>query len=101
MYAIIAVGGKQQKAEVGKKIIVDRLDAKVDDVVEFPVLMTVDDDKVVTGTPKVKNVVVKAKVLEHLKDKKIVVFKYKAKKNERKKQGHRQALTKVLIESIG
>ena len=63
--------------------------------------MTADGNKIVAGNPEVKNVVVKAKVLAHVLDKKVVVFKYKAKKNERKKQGHRQPYTKIEIISIG
>lgn len=101
MYAIALISGKQYKVSVGDVIEVDRLQAEVGEEKEFPVLLTVDANTVVTGNPVVKDVVVKAKVVAHTQGKKIVVFKYKAKKNERKKQGHRQAYTKVEIESIG
>ncbi len=101
MYAITEIAGKQYKVEVGQAVVVDRLDAEIGSEVSFPVLMSVDGDKVKTGNPTVKSVVVKAKVLEHVKAKKIIVFKYKAKKNERKKQGHRQPYTKIEIVSIG
>ncbi len=101
MYAIAEISGKQFKVEVGHTLLVDRLNAQVGEEVSFPVLMSVDGAKVTTGKPTVKNVTVKAKVLEHVKGKKIVVFKYKPKKNERKKQGHRQPYTKIEITSIG
>ena len=101
MYAIANISGKQFKVEVGSTLLVDRLSAEVGEEVTFPVMLTVDGSKVKTGTPVIKDVVVKAKVLSHVQDKKITVFKYKPKKNERKKQGHRQPYTKITIESIG
>lgn len=101
MYAIANISGKQFKVEVGSTIIVDRLNAEVGEEVSFPVMLTVDGAKVKAGNPVIKDVVVKAKVVSHVQDKKIVVYKYKAKKNERKKQGHRQPYTKITIESIG
>lgn len=101
MYAIANISGKQYKVEVGNNIVVDRLNAEVGEEVSFPVLLTVDGSKVKTGTPVIKDVVVKAQVLSHVLDKKIVVFKYKPKKNERRKQGHRQPYTKISIVSIG
>ena len=101
MYAIANISGKQFKVEVGSTLLVDRLSAEVGEEVTFPVMLTVDGSKVKTGTPVIKDVVVKAKVVAHVQDKKITVFKYKPKKNERKKQGHRQPYTKITIESIG
>ncbi|MBR6778880.1 MAG: 50S ribosomal protein L21 [Clostridia bacterium] len=101
MYAIANISGKQFKVEVGSCLVVDRLNAEVGDVVSFPVMLTVDGSKVKAGTPVIKDVVVNAKVVSHVQDKKITVFKYKPKKNERKKQGHRQPYTKISIESIG
>ena len=101
MYAIANISGKQYKVEVGSCLVVDRLNAEVGEEVTFPVMLTVDGSKVKAGTPVIKDVVVKAKVVSHVQDKKITVFKYKAKKNERKKQGHRQPYTKISIESIG
>ena len=101
MYAIANISGKQFKVEVGSTIVVDRLNAEVGEEVSFPVMLTVDSAKVKAGNPVIKDVVVKAKVVAHVQDKKIVVFKYKPKKNERKKQGHRQPYTKITIESIG
>ncbi len=101
MYAIANISGKQFKVEVGQTLLVDRLSAEVNEEVSFPVMLVVDGNKVKTGTPVVKDVVVKAKVLAHVQDKKITVYKYKAKKNERKKQGHRQPYTKISVLSIG
>ena len=101
MYAIANISGKQFKVEAGATIVVDRLNAEVGEEVTFPVMLTVDGSKVKAGNPVIKDVVVKAKVVAHVQDKKITVFKYKPKKNERKKQGHRQPYTKITIESIG
>ena len=101
MYAIANISGKQYKVEAGQTIVVDRLNAEIGENISFPVMLTVDGAKVKAGNPVIKDVVVKAKVVAHVQDKKITVFKYKPKKNERKKQGHRQPYTKITIESIG
>ena len=101
MYAIANISGKQYKVEVGSTLLVDRLNAEVGESVSFPVMLTVDGSKVKTGTPVIKDVVVMAEVVAHVQDKKITVYKYKPKKNERKKQGHRQPYTKITIKSIG
>ena len=101
MYAIAKISGKQYKVEAGSIITVDRLNAEVGDTISFPVMLTVDGSKVKAGNPVVKDVVAMAKVIAHVQDKKITVYKYKPKKNERKKQGHRQPYTKISIESIG
>ena len=101
MYAIANISGKQYKVEAGSIITVDRLNAEVGDTISFPVMLTVDGSKVKAGNPVVKDVVAMAKVIAHVQDKKITVYKYKPKKNERKKQGHRQPYTKITIESIG
>lgn len=97
MYAIVKSGSREYKVAVGDIIAVDKLNLNVGEKVELPVIMTVEDGKI-TLNNKLK---AKAEVIEHFKDKKIVVFKYKAKKNERKKQGHRQSYTKIKIENIG
>ena len=102
MYAIVEAGGKQYKAEVGRFFKVEKLEAEVGSVVELKCLFVSNDDgKCQVGNPYVKGVVCKAEVLEQGKEDKIVVFKYKAKKNERKKQGHRQPYTKIKVVSIG
>lgn len=101
MYAVIQTGGKQYKVEKGDEILVEKLEAGVDAEVAFDVLLVADDAGVKIGKPILEGVVVKGKVLEHGKGKKVVVFKYKPKKNSRKKRGHRQPYTKVEILSIG
>ena len=99
LYAIIETGSKQYKVSEGDVLKVEKLDAEVGAEVEFPVVMISADDGVKIGE-EVKNAKVSAKVEAQDKFKKIIVFKYKAKKNERKKQGHRQPFTAVKIEKI-
>lgn len=101
MYAIIQTGGKQYKVEAGDEILVEKLDAELNAEVEFDVLLVADDAGVKIGTPVLDGVKAKAKVVEHGKGKKVIVFKYKPKKNIRTKRGHRQPYTKVEILSIG
>ena len=101
MYAIIQTGGKQYKVEAGDEILVEKLDAEVNAEVEFDVLLVADDAGVKIGTPVLDGVKAKAKVVEHGKGKKVIVFKYKPKKNIRTKRGHRQPYTKVEILSLG
>ncbi|MEG1547964.1 MAG: 50S ribosomal protein L21 [Clostridia bacterium] len=100
MYAIIRTGGKQYKVEAGDEILIEKLDAEVGTEVAFDVLM-LGGDQVKVGTPIVSGVSAKAQVIEHGKGQKVIVFKYKPKKNIRKKQGHRQPYTKVKITGIG
>ena len=100
MYAIVTTGGKQYKVSQDEVINVEKLDAKVGDKINLNVLMLVDGDKVTNGNPLVKNAEVVAEVVEHGKEDKIVVFKYKAKKNYRRKQGHRQPFTALKIVSV-
>ena len=100
MFAIIETGGKQYNVTEGDIIKVEKLSNAVGDKVKFEVLMISDGKKLVAGTPTVKGAEVTAEVLSHGKGDKIVVFKYKPKKNERKKQGNRQPWTEIKIESI-
>ena len=100
MYAIVTTGGKQYKVSQDEIINVEKLDAKVGDKINLDVLMIVDGDKVTNGNPLVKNAEVVAEVVEQGKEDKIVVFKYKAKKNYRRKQGHRQPFTALKIVSV-
>jgi len=101
MYAVIETGGKQYKVQQGDTLYVEKLDANEGDVVKFDkVLLVNKEDGLVVGTPFVSGAVVTAKVEKQGKGKKIIVFKYKPKKNYRRKQGHRQPYTKVTIESI-
>ena len=100
MYAIFDNGGKQYKACIGDLIKLEKLSGKVGDSVEFPVVL-VSDDKGVQVANEVAGLTVKAEIISEGKDKKIIVFKYKPKKNERKKQGHRQPYTIVKVTGIG
>ncbi len=99
MYAIVETGGKQYKVSQDEVISVEKLDAKVGDKVNLKVLLVANDDKVLTGA-EVANSEVVAEVVEHGKGDKLVIFKYKAKKNVRKKQGHRQPYTTLKIISV-
>ena len=101
MYAIIKSGDKQYKVEPGMVIKVEKLDAEVGSEVAFEALLTSDGKKVAVGDPILKDVAVKGKVLAQDKAKKVIVFKYKPKKDYRKKQGHRQPYTKVEITQVG
>lgn len=99
--AVIETGGKQYLVSPKDKVVIEKLDAKVDGVIIFDkVLLTSDDNKTVVGKPYVTGAKVTAKVLSQDKSEKIVVFKYRAKSRYRRKQGHRQSQTTVLIESI-
>ena len=101
MYAIIESCGKQYKVSEGDVVFFEKLDAEEGKKVSFDkVILVSDEKKVEVGTPYVKGVKVEGKVLEHGKGKKIIVYKYKAKKNYRRTQGHRQPFTKVEITKI-
>ena len=101
MYAIIATGGKQYKVEEGQTLDVELLHAEAGETVEIDsVLMLYQDGEIVTGKPYVEGAKVSLKVVENGKAPKIVVFKYKPKKNYRRKKGHRQPYTRVTVESI-
>ena len=99
MYAIVENGSKQYKAEVGSVIRFEKLSGNVGDKIEFNVLLISDENGIKVGC-EVATMKVVGEIVEQGKDKKIVVFKYKAKKNERKKQGHRQPFTAVKILEI-
>ena len=101
MYAIIEACGKQYKVVEGDVVFFEKLDTEAGKKVTFDKVILVSDDKdVQVGNPYVKGVKVEGKVVSHGKAKKIIVFKMKAKKNERTKQGHRQPYTKVEITAI-
>lgn len=99
MYAIIENGNKQYKVAEGDLVKMEKLAAEVGELVSFNVLLVADENGIKTGA-EVASAKVTAKVAMQDKAKKIIVFKYKAKKNERKKQGHRQPFTAVKIEKI-
>ena len=101
MYAIIESCGRQYKVSEGDVVFFEKLNAEEGKKVTFDnVVLVSEEGKVQVGNPYVKGVKVEGKVVSHGKHKKIIVFKMKAKKNERKKQGHRQPYTKVEITSI-
>ena len=100
MYAIIETGGKQIKVEEGQAIYVEKLDAEAGETVTFDKVLFVGGENVKVGAPFVEGATVTAKVEKQGRQKKITVFKYKAKKNYHRKQGHRQPYTKVVIEKI-
>ncbi len=101
MYAIIESCGRQYKVTEGDVVFFEKLEAEEGKKVTFEnVVLVSEEGKVQVGNPYVKGVKVEGKVVSHGKHKKIIVFKMKAKKNERKKQGHRQPYTKVEITSI-
>ncbi|MBP3524095.1 MAG: 50S ribosomal protein L21 [Clostridia bacterium] len=101
MYAIIATGGKQYRVSEGDVIYIEKIDAAVDSTVSFDVLLVGNEGDVKVGTPVVEGVKVEGKVVGQIRGEKIIVFKYKSKKNYRRKQGHRQPYTKVEITKIG
>lgn len=100
-YAVIKTGGKQYKVAEGEVITVERLPVEANQTLTFPVLMSVVGDNVLFGQPLVEGLVVTGKVVEHLRGEKIRVAKFKAKARYRRVTGHRQELSKVMIETIG
>ena len=100
MYAVIETGGKQIKVSKGDSVFVEKLDVKEGDKVVFDKVLLVGGESSKVGSPYLANATVTAKVEKQGKAKKIVVFKYKNKTTYRKKQGHRQPYTKVIIEEI-
>lgn len=102
MYAVIETGGKQYRVQEGDVITIEKLDAEAGQKVEFDrVLVLAEEGDLKVGAPYVEGAVVSGEVVENGKGKKVIIFKYKAKKDYRKKQGHRQPYTMVKIESLG
>jgi large subunit ribosomal protein L21 len=101
MYAIVEIAGQQFKVEKKQEIFVHRLEEEEGSKVEFSDVLLIDNDgKVNVGTPTVENAVVSAKVLEHMKGDKVLVFKKKRRKGYQKLNGHRQYMTRILINDI-
>lgn len=100
MYAVVDNGGHQYKVAVGDVLKIEKVQAEQGATIELKPVLVADGDKVLTGS-ELGNQVVKAEVLGVVKGAKIIVYKYKAKKNVRKKQGHRQKYTKIKVVSIG
>ncbi|MAT79747.1 MAG: 50S ribosomal protein L21 [Flavobacteriales bacterium] len=101
MNAVVEISGKQFKVSKDTKLYVHRLDAKEGSKVSFGNVLLLDNGKkLMVGTPNVQGASVEAKVLKHLKDDKVIVFKKKRRKGYRVKNGHRQALTEIVIEKV-
>ncbi|SFF52441.1 LSU ribosomal protein L21P [Halobacillus alkaliphilus] len=100
MYAIIETGGKQVKVEKGQEIYVEKVNVEAGDTVTFDKVLYVSGDDSKIGAPYVDGASVTAKVEKQGRQKKLTVFKYKPKKNYKRKQGHRQPYTKLVVEDI-
>ncbi len=101
MYAVFVTGGKQYKAEEGDTLFIEKLDAAAEDTVVFDkVLLVSADGSLKTGAPYIDGAKVEAKVEKNGKGKKIRIFKYKAKKGYRRRMGHRQPYTKIVVTAI-
>lgn len=100
MYAVIKTGGKQYKVSAGDLLKVEKLDGAVGDTIELNEVLMVGGEEVKIGTPLLPEAKVEAQIVEQGKDKKILVFKSKRRKNSRKKFGHRQPLTRLKITDI-
>ena len=100
MYAIVEIAGQQFKVAKDQKVFVHRLKGKEGDKISFDKVLLIDDGKVTIGAPAIEGAGVTAKILQHLKADKVIVFKKKRRKGYRVKNGHRQPLTEIQIESI-
>lgn len=101
MYAIIETGGKQYRVQEGDTLFIEKLEVAAGETINFDkVLVVSNEGKLAVGAPFVEGAKVEASVVEQGKGPKVIVFKYKAKKDYRRKQGHRQPYTKVKIEKI-
>lgn len=100
MYAVLETGGKQLRVEVGQTIYVEKLTADVGSSISFDKVLLIGDKDLKVGNPYVAGATVVAKVVKQGLSKKIRIYKYKAKTNSRKKQGHRQPYTCLVIEAI-
>ncbi|MCL2438442.1 MAG: 50S ribosomal protein L21 [Coriobacteriia bacterium] len=100
MYAVVKTGGKQYKVAEGDVLSVEKLDVEPGENVDLDVLLLSGDDKVVTDSGELAKAKVTAKVVEHFKDKKVIIFKFKRRKGYRRKRGHRQNLTRLEIVKV-
>ncbi|MDA0917400.1 MAG: 50S ribosomal protein L21, partial [Proteobacteria bacterium] len=99
MYAVVEIQGSQFKVEKDQKLFVNRIDAKEGSKVSFDNVLLIDDGKnVQVGKPNLSGTSVEAKVVSHLKDDKVIVFKKKRRKGYKVKNGHRQAITEIIIQ---
>ncbi|EPD30344.1 50S ribosomal protein L21 [Gleimia europaea ACS-120-V-Col10b] len=100
VYAIVKAGGRQEKVSVGDVVVVDKLAGEPGDTVELQPLMVVDGDKVTADVSKLDKVKVTAEIVEPTKGPKISIIKFKNKTGYRKRQGHRQPMTKIKVTGI-
>ena len=100
VYAVVRAGGRQEKVSVGTIVTLDRIKADANGKIELPALLLVDGDKVTTDAAALAKVKVTAEVLNDLRGPKIIIQKYKNKTGYKKRQGHRQDLTRVQITEI-
>lgn len=100
MYAVIETGGKQHRVEVGQEIFVEKLEVEAGEEYTFDKVLLIGGEKTKVGKPYVKKASVKATVVKNGRSPKIIIYKYEAKKHYHKKQGHRQAYTKLTITDI-
>ncbi|MDD7836935.1 MULTISPECIES: 50S ribosomal protein L21 [Paenarthrobacter] len=100
VYAIVRAGGRQEKVSVGDYVTLNRVPGGAGSTLELPALLLVDGDKVTSAAAELANVKVTAEILEDLRGPKIVIQKFKNKTGYKKRQGHRQELTKIKITSI-
>ncbi len=101
MYAIIRTGSKQYRVSAGDFLNVEKIDGEVGDKVEFETIFVSDEGKIVADPAQASSTKVVAEIVEQFKDKKVIVFKFKKRKNYQRKVGHRQPLTRVQILSVG
>ena len=100
MYAIIETGGKQESVSVNQEIYVEKLDVEEGATYEFDKVLMIGGEETKIGAPDIEGAKVVAKVIKHGRGKKIIVYHFRRKKNEHKKQGHRQSYTKLVVEKI-
>jgi len=101
MYAVIATGGKQYRVSVGDEIFVEKIEGEAGEAIKFDQVLAVSDESgMKTGNPDLEGAVVDAEIIKQGKQKKVIVFKYNAKKGYRNKNGHRQPYTRVRIVKI-
>ena len=100
-YAVIRTGGKQYRVEPGQLVRVEKLDGDVGTAIEFTEVLLAGGDAIRIGTPLVEGVSVRGEIVEQSRDKKVLIFKKKRRKNYRRRRGHRQSLTMVKVTEIG
>ena len=101
MYAVVRIGGRQYPAEIGKTLVVEKLPYDEGEEIVFDEVLYLNDESTITvGAPTISGASVTAEVVDQFKGKKIIVYKYKPKNRYRRKQGHRQQYTRLLVKDI-